>query len=133
MFIGGAGGSARAGITKRPLKLNEAIRERKAKLTIGGAPTFIMPGGGITFVVNVEEVKSNFFYWVPTPAVVTPMEYTMIREDYLAIGGHAQAIRPLSEVIEEMKARKGDGDKGLPLNLERVRSVLVTHDQQIKK
>lgn len=106
MFIGGAGGSARAGITKRPLKLNEAIRERKAKLTIGGAPVFIMPGGGITFVVDVEQVKSPFFYWVPTPAVVTPMEYTMILEDYLAIGGHAQAIRPLSEVIEEVKERK---------------------------
>jgi hypothetical protein len=106
MFIAGAGGSARAGITKRPLKLNEAIKERKAKLTIGGAPAFIMPGGGITFVVDVEQVKSSFFYWVPTPAVVAPIEYTMKRDDYIAIGGHAEAIRPLSEVIEEVKARK---------------------------
>jgi len=106
MFIAGAGGSARAGITKRPLKLNEAIKERKARLTIGGAPTFIMPGGGITFVVDVEQVKSPFFYWVPTPAVVAPIEYTMKKEDYIAIGGHAHAIRPLDEVIEEMKMRK---------------------------
>ena len=102
----GAGGSARAGITKRPLKLNEAIRERKAKLTVGGAPVFIMPGGGITFVVDVEQVRSPFFYWVPTPAVVTPIEYTMALEDYIAIGGHAHAIRPLEDVIEEMKKRK---------------------------
>jgi NAD-dependent dihydropyrimidine dehydrogenase PreA subunit len=106
MLIGGAGGSARAGIAKRPLKLNEAIRERKAKLTIGGAPVFIMPGGGITFVVDVEEVKSPFFYWVPTPAVVAPIEYTMSLKDYIAIGGHAKAIRPLDEVIEQMKKRK---------------------------
>ncbi len=106
MFIAGAGGSARAGITKRPLKLNEAIKERKAKLTVGGAPAFIMPGGGITFVVDVEQVKSPFFYWVPTPAVVAPIEYTMKRDDYIAIGGHAEAIRPLSEVVDEMKARK---------------------------
>ena len=106
MFVAGAGGSARAGITKRPLKLNEAIRERKAKLTIGGAPAFIMPGGGITFVVDVEKVKSPFFYWVPTPAVVAPIEYTMKLEDYIAIGGHAHVIRPLDEVIEEMKERK---------------------------
>ncbi len=106
MFIAGAGGSARAGITKRPLKLNEAIRERKARLTIGGAPAFIMPGGGITFVVDVEQVKSPFFYWVPTPAVVAPIEYTMRLEDYIAIGGHAHAIRPLDEVIEEMRMRK---------------------------
>ncbi len=106
MFVAGAGGSARAGITKRPLKLNEAIRGRKAKLTIGGAPAFVMPGGGITFVVDVEQVKSPFFYWVPTPAVVAPIEYTMKLEDYIAIGGHVQAIRPLDEVIEEMKQRK---------------------------
>lgn len=106
MFIAGAGGSARAGITKRPLKLNEAIKERKAKLTIGGAPAFIMPGGGITFVVDVEQVKSPFFYWVPTPAVVAPIEYTMTLKDYIAIGGHAHAIRPLDEVIEEMKEPK---------------------------
>ena len=106
MLIAGAGGSARAGITKRPLKLNEAIRARKAKLTVGGAPVFIMPGGGITFIVDVEQVKSPFFYWVPTPAVVVPIEYTMTLQDYIAIGGHTHAIRPLEEVIEEMKVRK---------------------------
>lgn len=106
MFIAGAGGSARAGITKRPLRLTEAIKERKAKLTIGGAPTFIMPGGGITFVVDVEQVKSPFFYWVPTPAVVAPMEYTMTLEDYITIGGHVDNIRPLPEVVEEVRDGK---------------------------
>jgi hypothetical protein len=65
-----------------------------------------MPGGGITFVVDVEQVKSPFFYWVPTPAVVTPMEYTMRLEDYVAIGGHVHHIRPLSEVVEEVGENK---------------------------
>jgi len=106
MFIGGAGGASRAGITKRPLKLTEAIKERKAKLTIGGAPTFIMPGGGITFIVDVEQVKSASFYWVPTPAVVAPIEYTITLEDFIAIGGHEDTIRPLSEVIEEIDNKK---------------------------
>jgi len=110
MVIAGAGGSARAGITKRPLKLNEAIRERKAKLTVGGAPVFIMPGGGITFVVDVEQVKSRSFYWVPTPAVVIPIEYTIMLEDYIAIGGHIDAIRPLDEVMEEFKEWKTGKD-----------------------
>jgi ferredoxin len=108
MYIAGAGGSARAGITQRPLKLTEAIKQRKAKLTIGGAPTFILPGGGISFIVDVEQVKAPFFYWVPTPAVVAPLEYTMTLQDYAAIGGHVHAIRPLSEVIEEMKQRKAN-------------------------
>jgi 6-hydroxynicotinate reductase len=106
MFVGGAGGASRSGITKKPLKLTEAIKERKAKLTIGGASTFIMPGGGITFVVDVEHVQSGFYHWVPTPAVVAPMEYTMTLEDYIAIGGHAESIRPLSDVIEEIEKVK---------------------------
>ncbi len=101
MFVGGAGGASRAGITKRPLKLTEAIKERKAKLTVGGAPAFIMPGGGITFVVDVEQVKPGSFYWVPTPAVVVPVEYTITLKDFIAIGGHQDAIRPLSEVIDQ--------------------------------
>jgi hypothetical protein len=86
--------------------LTEAIKERKAKLTIGGAPTFIMPGGGITFIVDVEQVKSASFYWVPTPAVVAPIEYTITLEDFIAIGGHEDTIRPLSEVIEEIDNKK---------------------------
>jgi hypothetical protein len=101
MFVGGAGGASRAGITKKPLKLTQAIKQRRAKLTIAGAPTFIMPGGGITFVVDVEQVKPASFYWVPTPAVVAPLEYTITLEDFIAIGGHEEALRPLSEVIEE--------------------------------
>lgn len=105
MFVGGGGGASRAGISKRPLKLTEAIKARKAKLTIGGAPTFVMPGGGITFLVDVEQVKSGAFYWTPTPAVIAPMEYTMILKDYIDIGGHLEAIRPLSEVIAEMRER----------------------------
>ena len=103
MFVGGAGGASRSGVTKKPLKLTEAIKERKAKLTIGGAPTYIMPGGGITFVVDVEHVQAGFYHWVPTPAVVAPMEYTMTLKDYIAIGGHADSIRPLSKVIEEIE------------------------------
>jgi len=106
MFIGGAGGASRAGITKRPLKLTEAIKERKAKLTIGGAPTFIMPGGGITFIVDVEQVRHGSFYWVPTPAVVAPIEYTITLNDFIAIGGHKDSIRSLSEVIQDMEKRK---------------------------
>ena len=106
MFIGGAGGASRAGVTKRPLKLTEAIKDRRARLTIAGAPTFIMPGGGITFVVDVEHMQSGFYHWIPTPAVVVPLEYTMSLKDYVAIGGHADNIRPLSEVIEEIEKRK---------------------------
>ena len=34
------------------------------------------------------------FTWVPTPAAVAPIEYTMTLEDYEKMGGHLEAIKP---------------------------------------
>ncbi|MEW5911982.1 MAG: 4Fe-4S dicluster domain-containing protein [Thermodesulfobacteriota bacterium] len=94
VYVGGAGGSARAGVTRYPLRLTQAVHAGRAQLTCGGAPVFVLPGGGITFYVDVERVKAGAFTWVPTPATVAPIEYTMRRRDYEAMGGHTQAIRP---------------------------------------
>ena len=106
MYIGGSGGSARAGVTKFPIKLTKAIHESKANLTIGGAPTYIMPGGGISFMVDVEQVKQGAFYWTPTPATICPIEYTMELKDYHAIGGHIKAIKPFKADNPSPKAYK---------------------------
>jgi NAD-dependent dihydropyrimidine dehydrogenase PreA subunit len=70
VYTGGAGGSARAGVTRYPVKLTEAVHARKAHLTVGGAPGFVWPGGGITFMVDVQRVKAGSFYWTPTPATI---------------------------------------------------------------
>jgi hypothetical protein len=103
VYVGGAGGSARAGVTKIPVKLNQAIHQNRARLTVGGAPTYILPGGGITFLVDVEKVMVRAFTYVPTPATVVPLEYTMRLDEYLEIGGHQEAIRKLEEVLKEIK------------------------------
>lgn len=103
VYVGGAGGSARAGVTKIPVKLNRAIHQNRARLTVGGAPTYILPGGGITFLVDVEKVMVRAFTYVPTPATVVPLEYTMRLEEYLEIGGHKEKIRKLRDVIKEIK------------------------------
>ncbi len=103
IFIGGAGGSARAGVTKIPIRLNEAIHQKRAKLTVGGAPTYILPGGGITFLVDVEKVMVRAFTYVPTPATIVPLEYTMRLDEYLEIGGHKESIRKLEDVLREIK------------------------------
>jgi hypothetical protein len=103
VYVGGAGGSARAGVTKIPVKLNQAIHQNRAKLTVGGAPTYILPGGGITFLVDVEKVMVRAFTYVPTPATVVPLEYTMRLDEYLEIGGHQEKIRKLEEVLKEIK------------------------------
>ena len=105
LYAGGSGGSARAGVTKVPVKLNQAIHSHRAKLTVGGAPTYILPGGGISFLVDVEKVKVRAFTYVPTPATVVPLEYTMRLDEYLAMGGHAESIRKLEDVLRELKIR----------------------------
>jgi len=114
VFIGGAGGSARAGVTKIPLKLNLAIHQNRARLTVGGAPTYILPGGGITFLVDVEKVMVRAFTYVPTPATVVPLEYTMRLEDYIEMGGHREKIRRLEEVLKEIEEKKkGEEERNL--------------------
>lgn len=94
MYTGGSGGSARAGVTKYPIKLTKAIHENKAHLSVCGAPGYVMPGGGISFMVDVERVKQGSFYWTPTPATICPLEYTMTLADYKAMGGHVEAMKP---------------------------------------
>jgi NAD-dependent dihydropyrimidine dehydrogenase PreA subunit len=94
IYTAGAGGSARAGVTRYPIKLTRAVHAGKAHLTVGGAPGFVLPGGGITFMVDVERVKDGSFYWTPTPATICPLEYTMEVKDYEKMGGHVEAMKP---------------------------------------
>ena len=101
VYVGGTGGSARAGVTQFPIKLSQAIHAGRAKLTIGGAPTFILPGGGINFMVDVGKVVPKAFTWVPTPATVAPVEYSFTRKTYEEIGGHVECIRLLKDLKAE--------------------------------
>ena len=94
VYTAGAGGSARAGVTRYPIKITRAIHDGSAHLTVGGAPGFVFPGGGISFMVDVERVKPGSFYWTPTPATICPLEYTMELTDYVNMGGHLEAMRP---------------------------------------
>lgn len=103
VFVGGSGGSARAGVTKVPVKLTQAVHQNRARLTVGGASTFILPGGGITFLVDVEKVMVRAFTYVPTPAPVVPLEYTMRLKEYVEMGGHKEKIRKLRDVLKEIR------------------------------
>jgi 6-hydroxynicotinate reductase len=96
IYCGGSGGSARAGVTRSPIKLTRAVHAMKARLTVGGASAFLLPGGGINFMVDVEKVMPGAFTWVPTPAIVCPIEYTMTLEDFREMGGHIEAIKPFA-------------------------------------
>jgi 6-hydroxynicotinate reductase len=101
LFVGGAGGSLRAGVAKNPVRLTRSVQGGVTKLTSGGAVTWVWPGGGITFMVDVTRLPPGAFGSVPTPALVAPLEFTLPRDDYLAMGGHEQAIRSLDQAIVE--------------------------------
>ncbi len=102
MFMGGAGGSLRAGVTINPVRLTRSVRDTLTRVTCGGAPVFVWPGGGITLLVDVNEMPDNSFGYVPTPALVAPIEFTVNRADYEALGGYMDRIRPLDDVLAEV-------------------------------
>lgn len=101
LFMGGAGGSLRAGVTRNPVRLTRSVQGGATRLTCGGAETWVWPGGGITFMVDVSRLPKGAFGYVPTPALVAPLEFTLPRAEYLAMGGHEDAIRDLDRVMEE--------------------------------
>jgi hypothetical protein len=105
LFMGGAGGSLRAGVTENPVRLTRSVKESLTRVTCGGAPVYIWPGGGITFMVDVTRVPENGFGYVPTPALVAPIEFTMRLEDYAALGGHLDQVRPLASLERDGERR----------------------------
>jgi 6-hydroxynicotinate reductase len=106
LFMGGAGGSLRAGVTENPVQLTSSVREDLTRVTCGGAPVYIWPGGGITFMVDVTRMPERAFGYVPTPALVAPIEFTLKQDDYAALGGHMDSVRPLAEVLKENERQR---------------------------
>ncbi len=100
LFIGGAGGSLRAGVTTNPVRLTRSVRDALTHVSCGGVPAYVWPGGGITVMADVTQMPSNAFGYVPTPALVAPIEFTMRLEDYRALGGHMEAVVPIEQALE---------------------------------
>lgn len=101
LFMGGAGGSLRAGVTKNPVRLTRSVQGGETVLTSGGAACYVWPGGGITFMVDVTRLPAGAFGSVPTPALVAPLEFTLPRGAYLAMGGHEDAITSVDRIVAE--------------------------------
>ncbi|MEO8390467.1 6-hydroxynicotinate reductase [Polaromonas sp.] len=99
LFLAGAGGSLRAGVTENPVLLTRAIKNALVNVTCGGAPAYVWPGGGITVMVDVMRMPDNSFGTVPTPAIVAPIEFSMKLDDYRTLGGHIDHVRTLAEVL----------------------------------
>jgi hypothetical protein len=106
LFMGGAGGSLRAGVTENPVKLTHSVRDALTRVTCGGAPVYVWPGGGITIMVDVSRMPDNAFGYVPTPALVAPIEFTMKISDYETLGGYMDHVRPLSSIERDDEGRR---------------------------
>jgi len=101
LFMGGAGGSLRSGVTENPVRLTRSVQDKRAHVTCGGAPVYVWPGGGITLMADVLAMPEQSFGYVPTPALVAPLEFTIRRDEYLALGGHEASIRTVDDVLEK--------------------------------
>ncbi len=99
LFLGGAGGSLRAGVTDNPVRLTRSIKQALVNVTCGGAPAYVWPGGGITVMVDVARMPDNSFGTVPTPAIVAPIEFSMTLADYRELGGHMAHVRSLDDAL----------------------------------
>ncbi len=106
LFMGGAGGSLRAGVTENPVKLTHSVRDALTRVTCGGAPVYVWPGGGITFMADVSRMPRNAFGYVPTPALVAPIEFTLKLADYAKLGGYVENVRPLSSIISAEEGQR---------------------------
>jgi hypothetical protein len=106
LFMGGAGGSLRAGVTENPVKLTHSVRDALTRVTCGGAPVYVWPGGGITFMVDVTRMPEHAFGYVPTPALVAPIEFTLKVKDYAALGGYMDHVRSLDSIMDGKGRRR---------------------------
>jgi hypothetical protein len=105
LFMAGAGGSLRAGVTENPVRLTHSVRDALTRVTCGGAPVYIWPGGGITFMVDVVRIPEGAFGYVPTPALVAPIEFTLKLADYAALGGYVDHVRALDSISSDENRR----------------------------
>jgi len=99
LFMGGAGGSLRSGVTRNPIRLTRSVQSKRTTVTIGGAEAYVWPGGGITVMADVLDMPDNAFGYVPTPAIVAPLEFTTTLQEYLELGGHEDAVRSMEDVL----------------------------------
>jgi hypothetical protein len=106
LFMAGAGGSLRAGVTENPVRLTHSVKDALTRVTCGGAPVYVWPGGGITFMVDVTRLPDGAFGYVPTPALVAPIEFTLSLENYRALGGYVGEVVPVDAFRDEAGRRR---------------------------
>lgn len=57
-------------------------------------------------MVDVSRMPENAFGYVPTPALVAPIEFTLKLEDYSALGGYMDRVQPLTSLVKDADGRR---------------------------
>jgi hypothetical protein len=52
-------------------------------------------------MVDVTRMPENAFGYVPTPALVAPIEFTLKLQDYADLGGYMDHVRSLSSIAAD--------------------------------
>src|SRR5258708_24261898 len=73
LFMGGAGGSLRAGVTDNPVRLTRSVKDALTRVTSGRAPAYVWPGRRVNFIVDSSPLPARAFGYVSTPALATPI------------------------------------------------------------
>ena len=82
--------------------LTRSVANGETRVTMSGAPVYVWPGGGITVMAEVTRMPKRAFGYVPTPAIVAPIEFTLPRALFERLGGHAADIVDVNDVIREV-------------------------------
>jgi hypothetical protein len=53
----------------------------------------------------VTQMPAGAFGYVPTPALVAPIEFTMRLSDYAALGGYMDYVKPLASIRDNAEIR----------------------------
>jgi 6-hydroxynicotinate reductase len=114
LFMGGAGGSLRAGVTENPVRLTRSVKDLITRVTCGGAPVYVWPGGGITVMVDVLRMPDRSFGYVPTPALVLPIEFTLPLASYADLGGHMDHVTTVEQALRRVAFRTAPMANGNP-------------------
>jgi hypothetical protein len=56
-------------------------------------------------MVDVLQMPHKSFGYVPTPALVLPIEFTLPLDEYRTMGGHMENVVPLESVLRSQTIR----------------------------
>ena len=66
------------------MRLTQSVKAALTRVSCGGAQAYVWPGGGITVMADVMAMPLNSFGYVPTRALVAPIEFTLRLSGYAA-------------------------------------------------